>query len=74
MQHCKQGENGDRLVQRQVGYHLLQPSVLYLQLLQLTNLVNIQPNLLFLPSIKGLFENSNPPDQLSERNPRFGLL
>jgi len=38
------------------------------------NLVNLQPYVLLLPSIKGLFGNSNPSDQLSERNSRFYQL
>jgi hypothetical protein len=59
---------------RQVGYQLLQPGVLFLELLELTILVDLQPDVLFLPSIKGLFGNSHPPDQLSERNSRFCLL
>lgn len=58
----------------QIGDQLLQPSVLFLQLLQLTNLVDFQPNILLLLSIEGLFGNSNPPDQLSEWNSRFRLL
>jgi hypothetical protein len=33
----------------------------------------IQPDVLLLPSIKGLVGNSNPPDQLSKRNSCFCL-
>jgi hypothetical protein len=48
--------------------------VLFLELLELTDQVDLQSNVLFFPSIKGLFRNSNPPDQLRQRHPSFGLL
>jgi len=53
---------------------LLQPSALFLKLLELANLVDFQPNIPLLPTMKGVFGNARPPDQFSKRNSCFRLL
>ena len=53
---------------------MFQPRVFLLQLLELTNLVDLQPDISLLSPTEGLRGNSNPPDQLCERNSRLSLL
>lgn len=45
----------DRLVQAQVRHKLLEPRVLFLQLLEFARLVRLKAPILLLPAIKGLF-------------------
>src|SRR5579859_4809210 len=47
---------------------------LVLQLLELTNLVDLQAGELLLPAIERLFADPYPPDQLGHRHPHFRLL
>jgi hypothetical protein len=56
------------------GNQLLQPHVLFLQHLHLTDLIHFQANVLGLPSVKGLLADPSLPDQLNHRNSNFGLL
>jgi hypothetical protein len=51
------------LVQRQVGDQLLQPGVFFLELLELSDRIDFQPDILFPPSIEGLSFcfTANPP-------------
>lgn len=44
-----------RAIQRQLSYQFLQPAVLVLQLLQLADLVDLQPSELLLPAVERLF-------------------
>jgi hypothetical protein len=42
--------------------------------LELSDLIDFQPDLLFLPSIEGLFRNAHSPDRLRKWHSGFGLL
>jgi hypothetical protein len=45
-----------------------------LELLELTNLVDFQPDILFLPSIERLFGHANPSEQFRQRHSGLGLF
>jgi MacB-like protein len=53
---------------------LLGAVVCLLQLFELTDLIHLQPHILFLPSMEGLFGDPHPPDQFNQWNPCFRLL
>ncbi len=63
-----------RLVQRQLGYQLLQPRVLVAKLLDLANLIDFQPGILRLPAVVRLLRGPHLSDQLRYQNSHLGLL
>ena len=52
----------------------LQPPILFLELLELADLVGFQPLVLFLPPIQRLLRDPHLSDQLRHRHSHFGLL
>jgi hypothetical protein len=61
-------------IRYKIGYDALQPRVLFLQLLHLPELIDLQPTVLLLPTVKRLFGNPHLADQLHNRYLQFRLL
>src|SRR5271165_6885984 len=61
-------------IQRQFRHQPLEPTVLFLELFELSHLIRLQPLVLLLPSIEGLLRDSHLADQLRHRHPHFRLL
>src|SRR5271155_921203 len=63
-----------RLVQRQIRHDAFQPCISLAHLLELPYLIDLQPRVLLLPPIEGLFGDPHLPDQLRDRYAQFCLL
>jgi len=63
-----------RSIQRQLGHQLLQPAGFVLELLELADLIDLQPAVMFFPALERLLADPHPPDQLRHRQPHLRLL
>jgi hypothetical protein len=61
------------LIQRQVGYHLLETAVFILEHLQAAHLRGPQAAVELLPAEEALFANTHLPDDFLNRGTRFSL-